>query len=157
MPIRAVMTYPPDWVVQAFLDAVERAKAGAADKAFVRGIAIPASEALMWLDVLRQTDRDAGRGREIADALRADPLAKALVFVRARVHHHWAPIAYFDSALGEWVWLQADNLPLPAERFANRRGEVLYRKHLEGKPVLAALEEMSAKLQDVLWANPDLL
>ena len=90
LPIRAVMTMPPDWVVGAFTAAVERVRLAAeADRATSRGIGIPLAEALMWLDVLQQTSRDVGRGRDVAAELARDPLLNALKFARNLVHHHW--------------------------------------------------------------------
>jgi hypothetical protein len=147
---RAVMTMPPSWLVDGFVAAVGRAKAADdADEDTARGISIAVAEALMWLDALRQTKRDVGRGRvEVVD-LADDPLVKALVFVRGRIHHHWAPVAArYDGRT--WGWLSADNLPLPpGPEFANPKGERLYRELLEHRPVLDALTELARRLESV--------
>ena len=46
LPIRAVVTMPPAWVVGGFVAAVERARPGAvADVATARGISVPVAEA----------------------------------------------------------------------------------------------------------------
>jgi hypothetical protein len=149
MPIRAVMTMPPDWLAEAFFAAVERAKVGATDVLTAKGISVPVAEALMWIDALRQTTREVGRGRDEARTLAQDPFMKALIFARGRVHHHWAPIAYLDVDV--WVWLRAENLPLPQDpTFASPRGERLYKAHLEGQPVLATLEEAVRRVKALI-------
>jgi hypothetical protein len=124
MPIRAVVTTPPDWVIGAFKAAVERVRVGAqTDTATSRGIGIPLAEALMWLDVLQSTSRDVGRGRDIAEKLAQDPVLKALKFVRGRVHHHWASATSFDGEAEQWTWRIADNFPLPpGQRHRNAKG-----------------------------------
>lgn len=148
MPIRAVKTMPPSWLCEAYVAAVQRVKEAAADTQSARPVSIPVAEALMWLDALQQTTRDVGRGREEAKVLTGDRLVRALRFVRGRTHHHWAPTAYFDGNVAEWVWQPAENLPLPPEeRFLDPKGEKLYEELLARKPVLPALDEVARKLQ----------
>jgi hypothetical protein len=144
------MTMPPSWLVDGFIAAVERARvADDENEETARGISIAVAEALMWLDALRQTTRDVGRGRDTAFDLASDPLVRALVFVRGRIHHHWAPVAArYDGRT--WAWLSADNLPLPPEpRYADPDGERLYRELLEHQPVLEALNEVARRLANV--------
>jgi hypothetical protein len=63
-PPRAVMTMPPSWLVDGFVAAVQRARvANDADEDTARGISIAVAEALMWLDAVRQTDRDVSSAR----------------------------------------------------------------------------------------------
>jgi hypothetical protein len=152
MPIRVVMTMRPAWVADAFVAAVGRAKAGAAaDVETARGVSVPVAEALMWIDALQQTTREVGRARDEAKELARDPLVRALTFVRWRVHHHWAPVAQFDADATEWVWLRAENLPLPPkQRHANREGEQLYKELLEGKAVIATLEDAAGRLKALI-------
>lgn len=155
MPIRAVMTMPPAWVVGGFVAAVERARTGAAtDVETARGISIPVAEALMWVDALRQTTRDVGRGRDVAEQLARDELVKALTYVRSRVHHHWAPIAYREA--GEWVWLRAENLPLPPKgRFPMRAGEAAYTTLLESRSVMSTLDEAVRRIHALIPDSVD--
>jgi hypothetical protein len=150
MPIRVVMTMPPAWMLRAYADAVARAREGSkvAGNGTAYAITVAVGEALMWLDAQRQRDRTVGRGRELAAELHRDPVVKALVYFRARLHHHWAPVGYLDE--GVWVWARADTLPLAKDRHANTRGETLYRQHLEGRPVMDALEAVQAKLESLV-------
>lgn len=147
LPMRAVKTAPPDWVVGYYLEAVERVKAGSLDLSTARGISGPLAEALMWLDVLRQTKRNVGRGQEIAAELARDPVTRAITFVRGRVHHHWASAVDPDRENGRWVWVRAANLPLPSEKgYLDPEGEELYIEFLEGRPVLDVLETVAARI-----------
>jgi hypothetical protein len=148
--MRAVMTMPPAWIADGFTAAVRRVEdAIAADDETARSVSIAVAEALMWLDALRQTCRNVGRGHELAAELADDPLVKALTFFRGRLHHHWAPVAAkYDG--NNWGWLSADNLPLPpGARHANREGERLYRALVEHRPVLEPLATLARRLEGV--------
>jgi hypothetical protein len=151
LPVRAVVTMPPDWVIGAFVDAVERARAAAAlDPETVRPISIAVAEALMWIYALQETKRDVGRGRDISAKLASEPIVKALKFVRGRAQHHWTPIASFDAKASQWVWLKAENLPLPPEgRYADAPGESFYKELLEGRPLLSALGAFAERLKSI--------
>jgi hypothetical protein len=154
LPIRAVKMMPPAWVIDGYLAAIARAEEGAADFETARGISIPLAEALMWLDTLQQTTRSVGRAQDLADELARDPLVQALTFVRGRAHHHWASAVDPDAEARQWVWVRADNLPLPSEkRFLNPEGERLYRELLEGRPVLSTLKEVGSRLTNYLAAT----
>jgi hypothetical protein len=70
MPIRAVMTMPPAWMLAGYVGAVDRARFASADAGgTAQAISIAVGEALMWLDAIRQRDRNVGRGRDVADGL----------------------------------------------------------------------------------------
>jgi len=85
-----------------------------------------------------------GHGAEIMGGVR---------FVRNSVHHQWAdafrvdnagrmypktyPVAYF-----EWVWRPADELPVPDQK-PWKEDEDVYRLHMEGRPVRAALNVLN--------------
>jgi hypothetical protein len=154
LPIRAVKTMPPAWVIDGYLAAVARAEEGASDFETARGISVPLAEALMWLDTLQQTTREVGGAQDLAGELARDPLIQALTFVRGRAHHHWASVVDPDAEARQWVWVRADNLPLPSEkRFLNPDGERLFRELLEGRPVLSTLKEVGSRLTNYLAAT----
>jgi len=141
---------PPAWLVDGYLTAVGRVRQEIANPTdtTAKTVSISLAEALMWLDALRSTDRSAGGGQNLSSALERDSIVKALVFVRGRMHHHWAPAVIPDTATG-WLWMPVENLPQPRPSFANPRGERAYRQHLEHRPILDALDAVSRLLQGV--------
>ena len=147
-----VMTMPPRWVVDAYLAALSRVRAAedSGDEAATtaESITIALTEALMWVDTLRQTTRKMGRGRELSKIVAADPVVQALSFARARAHHHWGSVV--TQGESRWVWNSADVLPPPErDRYADPDGEALYRQLLEGRPIVEALESVAGLLGDV--------
>lgn len=62
-------------------------------------------------------------------------------FARNRVHHQWSDAMTARRAAERirWVWRPADELP-PGR---NRRGEDVYREHLEGCAVIACLNVLN--------------
>jgi hypothetical protein len=148
-----VMTMPPRWVVDAYLAALSRVRAaedsGEEAAATAELITIGLTEALMWVDTLRTTNRKMGRGQELSKIVAADPVVQALAFARARAHHHWASIVTQGESPRRWVWNSADVLPPAPDRYADQDGEALYRQLLQGRPVVEALETVAGLLGDV--------
>jgi hypothetical protein len=91
------------------------------DEAFIALV-----ETINWLAILAEQTN-----------LSSDVHVQAVLFARARGHHHMASIAYFDETRGTVVWRPATQLPVPENpRHADAKREAFYSGHLSQQPVL---------------------
>jgi hypothetical protein len=123
-------------VLRGFLEAVARLRTALEQPEDGDAVYIALAEAMNWLASL--ADEDA--------RLQADDDAQAVLFGRHRTHHQHGSIAYPDEAKC-FRWRPASQLPRPGDkRHRHRRRHELYVKHLEGQPVEAVFERLTAKL-----------
>ena len=137
-----------DCRLEGYLAAVERAKAAAASETRpTLRVIVPVTEALMWADALQQTTRQPASREDAPAALASDPSMRALGFVRSGVRDYWACVSFFERSAREWVWPRAERLPLPAEHeSADPLGKRAYKEVLEGRSVVATLDELATRL-----------
>ena len=137
-----------DCRLEAYLAAVERAKAAAASENRPSSrVIVPIAEALLWADALQQTTRQPVSREDAPAALESDPSMRALRFVRSGVRDYWACVSFFERSAREWVWPRAERLPLPAgHESADPVGKRTYKEVLEGRSVVATLDELATRL-----------
>jgi hypothetical protein len=124
----------PGWAVAGFRAALERCRAANTPEA---DISHPLFEVVTWLDSL------VGQRPE----LNGNTSIRAAVFARARYHHHWASIVYFDEH-GERRWRPLGQLPIPNDpRHMNEGGARTYESVLAGKPLFPVLARIERAVE----------
>jgi hypothetical protein len=132
---KITVTMPLALMVRGFVLAVRRYEAAVpAEKA--SDVHIAMFEAFAWLDSMDERARLAGTVE-----------IRAMRFVRQRTHHQWAAATFPDQAIGGWRWYKLELLPLGDPNYSDKKGERVYRRVLEERPVLDTLKRVEAVLR----------